>query len=51
MKKEYINPEMEIVTAEVEQMLATSPSATIDPSDTVDPGSVESSEFRDLIEW
>ena len=41
MKKIYITPEMEIVEIKVQQMLASSPNAPIDPSDTVDPEYVE----------
>ena len=36
MKKQYINPEMEIIEVEMQQMIATSLGVSSDPTDTVD---------------
>ena len=45
MKKKYINPEMEIIAAEVEQMIATSYSAAIS-DETQDNGDALSPIFN-----
>ena len=45
MKKTYINPETEVVLIATQQMLATSPNAALDPSQSVDAGSIESRGF------
>ena len=49
MKKIYMTPEMETVEIKVQQMLASSPNAPLDPSDSVDPGDVESPEIYDVL--
>ena len=49
MKKIYIAPEMEIVEIKVQQMLASSPGAPLDPSDTVNPGEVEAPQIQDVL--
>ena len=48
MKKEYINPEMEVVVLNVnQQLLDGSPQGTYDPNSSVDPVYVEASQFQD----
>ena len=42
MKKTYINPETEVVLIATQQMLASSPNAGLNPSGSVDAGSIES---------
>ncbi len=41
MKKTYSNPNMEVVKIEVQQIIASSPNAALDPSQSVNPSSVE----------
>ena len=50
MKKTYLNPNMEVVKIEVRQIIAASPNAALDPSQSVNPGSVEAPEFDFLID-
>lgn len=50
MKKLYIKPETEIVEIKVQQMLASSPGAPLDPNNTVDPNLVESPEIQEILE-
>ncbi len=48
MKKEYVNPEMQVVVLNVnQQLLNGSPQGTYDPTSSVDAGSVEASQFFD----
>ena len=49
MKKIYIAPEMETVEIKVQQMLAASPNAALDPNSTVNPGDVESPEIYEIL--
>ena len=49
MKKIYMTPEMETIEIKVQQMLASSPNAPIDPSDSVNPGDVESPEIYEIL--
>ena len=49
MKKIYLAPEMEIVEIKVQQMLASSPGAPLDPNETVDPGLVEAPEINEIL--
>ena len=37
---------MEVVKIEVQQIIASSPNAALDPSQSVNPGSVEAPEFN-----
>ena len=41
MKKQYFTPEMEVVKIKTQQILAGSPDAIIDPTETVNPGEIE----------
>ena len=45
MKKTYYIPKTEVVLIATQQMLASSPNAILDPSQSVDAGSVESREL------
>lgn len=49
-KKQYINPEMEIVKIQTLSLMVGSPDAKINDDDTVDPEEVEASEYFDLEE-
>ena len=49
MKKIYMTPEMETVEIKVQQMLASSPNAPLDPDDSVDPEDVESPELLEIL--
>ena len=49
MKKIYMTPEMETVEIKVQQMLASSPNAPLDPNSTVNPGDVESPEIYEIL--
>ena len=40
---------METIEIKVQQMLASSPNAPIDPSDSVNPGDVESPEIYEIL--
>ena len=49
-KKQYINPEMEIVKIQTLSLMVGSPDAKINNDDTVDAEEVEASEYFDLEE-
>lgn len=49
-KKQYINPEMEIVKIQTLSLMVGSPDAKINDDDTVDAEEVEASEYFDLEE-
>ena len=46
MKKIYLNPTTEVVKIEVQQIIASSPNAALDPSQSVNAGSIEAPEFN-----
>ena len=50
MKKIYLTPNVEVVKIEVQQIIASSPNAILDPNQSVNPGSVEAPEFDFLID-
>jgi hypothetical protein len=45
MKKIYLKPELEIVKIHMTNMLAASPNAGLDPSQSVNAGSIDSRSF------
>ena len=49
-KKQYINPEMEIVKIQTLSLMVGSPDAKLNDDDTVDAEEVEASEYFDLEE-
>ena len=49
MKKIYNAPEMETVEIKVQQMLASSQNAPLDPNESVDPEYVESPELFEIL--